>query len=576
MNGELSDYWGEESSGIDLATRYFTQSKFDNLPRAVVGVIDDDKTNPEIPGEVGHGILVTHAIQSGERGSGMNLATLWKNGSRDFYNLVYEEEKWNENAKTFLTFLPSAEGVDVLNFSNHGFPTGFFPKLMKIANEKNMIVVTSADNHGLMIYEKDPEKEARNDLMVISALTPLGLLGGFSTPMKNSFIAAAGDNVLTGADEIFGGTSVSTPLVSGVVTSVRTFLPDISFTEMKTLLFKTRILTLNSRSKVKLHGDGYLNAYLAMRVAERIREKCQSNLNKKCYAEHLKSPDTFNFQSEWIRPERWMTTFPKCAPENIAPVPSSASCQDKVEVFAELRKSSFLAPNNSTFTRALACVYKSELKLPVNALFYENLTLSIDKIPLDKVNEFNRDALRRLKGPLAQSDVEYMMSYFETLMKHFPKDINRIIESVYATLDSNQRLRIILALDEISERLPDQPPIVDIGLIETLFADLDKNYEAEIAREYADKLFVYINMRTNKEKVALMPAIAKFNAAIPEKELVQSAAAGTYINLDEERTYFAQKCRELLQNKVHANAPGLKKLCHWIKTFDPNSASQSQ
>ncbi len=561
MNGELSDFWAEEQTGIDLARVYFKE-KATEWEKATVGIVDAG-LSPSDEGGVGHGELVARTMQSGDHGSLVGLAKIRKFGEYPFYKVdLDDEEKFAAVLDQFLVELENFD-VDVWNFSNHGFPSQFYERLVKIARKRNLIIVTSADNLRSMDTEKDYRKEALSGLFVVSGMTPVGLVGGYSTPMKNSTLAAPADNVLTGNADVFGGTSASAPLVAGVVTAVRTLLPKLPFELARDLLLKSAIPTLNGLEKLGENGRGSLNAFLALRVAERVRESCSKQLTLNCYETQLKNADNWNFPVDTALLSGFSENFPSCA--STLPQPTSSDARgltDASTTFHQLRSAHFLNPRRADLTRALSCAYARELKLPVTATFYGILTEINAGKTRTAIKTQLLQKLAQLKGPLVQEKYLYVHSYFETLLRAYPSDVNTILQQVYLSLNTQQKLALILALDHFTEYLGDDlRNLGDASLLRAIFKDLRANFERAQGREAAGQLCIYTQHLPLQSRIEFLSLIGEFftgNSA----DMDNSPLLIPFTALEEERLFFSRECKKLSRTKQFTG--GLKALCEKI------------
>jgi hypothetical protein len=256
-----------------------------------------------------------------------------------------------------------------------GLPDGAFAKSVFSRLAKHHIIVTSAGNGYALSPRVQPLKQV-SDIIRVGGVSPLGLISGGSREALDEgiSIAAPGDGgylTQTNAQrlDVFSGTSAASALVTGSLSNVMTFIPDLTTLEAKILLKRTAIPTVHARQKPPKNGPGTLNAFKLLQVAKRLHEKWEKNgvPEKNKRREALEEISIYDFEKEaqllLNEGKRLM---------------KSELCDDKRKGFWKLREAFFLSsgPLSSTFTESqelVARVYDSE-KYSLNAQFFRNFT----------------------------------------------------------------------------------------------------------------------------------------------------------------------------------------------------------
>ena len=228
--------------------------------------------------------------------------------------------------------------------------------------EHDVLVIQTPGNH----YHADDQSYFRPKLqpstnIVVGSLSPWGFLSSFSTASDQVEVTAPSDEYLTtfynGAYHLMGGTSGAQPLVSGALANVISFLPGLTLVEARELLRRTAIPTADSRHGIPGSGSGMVNAYLLVRVADRLRPEWPLNSHR-----ILNDISLYEFQSESDRTLDQARELLRS--ENL--------CQ-RTRAVQLLRKALLLNSRNRDASRLLIQFYRSA-GFTDNAVFVESIT----------------------------------------------------------------------------------------------------------------------------------------------------------------------------------------------------------
>ena len=199
--------------------------------------------------------------------------------------------------------------------------------------------------------------------IIVGSLAPNGDKSDFSQEHPEVHIMAPADNSISSvnsAGEVvrFGGTSASTPLVTGALSAfnwMSNYHPTPE--EAKILLQMTAIPHKYSNSKPRKNGFGMLNAYKMGMMGKKLKERCGKL--KKCMQLAIRDSKTY----ELFEPDKTLltdlkNTFPECSQSVcVNPEQRFIFCSKKREVFNRLRKQAFLMPTSPVVWRYLSCIY---------------------------------------------------------------------------------------------------------------------------------------------------------------------------------------------------------------------------
>ena len=267
-------------------------------------------------------------------------------------NDLLEAQIWTGNAYRLGLVIDSLP--DIVNISRKFDPLvrAFTPpeiqeQYTKIAQKT--IVVASAGN-----VFPDPIESGKRELfdkmIIVGSTEPSGCVTLYSPSNDKVTICAPSGNrrVLqtTGEEDgsiAFGGTSGATPLVTGALADVLSFLPTLTVSEARQMLQKTAIIS----------GDNtaVLNYYKLIRVAIKL-----STIGWPEHRKFIFTDDFYDFTDE----SRQYLSIDNTSEE---------------QTFANLRRAFFLSSNNSAIREKLSQIY-AQAGYEAQALFYGN-----DSIP---------------------------------------------------------------------------------------------------------------------------------------------------------------------------------------------------
>ena len=238
-------------------------------------------------------------------------------------------------------------------------------KHIKTANRllDKTIFVTSSGNDftfpTLFNGEKFIERLGHK-MLVVGSLDPSGFVSIFSQEHKHVTVLAPSDHFIRsrgheGWLDKFGGTSGSSPLVSGAVADLRSIIPDLTRDEVATIITKTATLTsINTVSK--LDGHGTLNQYKMLRVGQRLAENGWPNDR----ANLITDAKTYDFADE-----------AKKLADKAEALLKTGNEADYEAGFKKLRTAFALDTSNSKTRTLLANIYR-DAGYTVQAMFYDN------------------------------------------------------------------------------------------------------------------------------------------------------------------------------------------------------------
>ena len=252
-----------------------------------------------------------------------------------------------------------------------------------LMNQGVIVIQAAGNDYPHRGLELDPNW----GIIQVSSLSPIGLVSGFSSPDSNNTIGAPSDvfvQARVGEKLVtFSGTSGAQPLVCGAVANVISLLPGITNAEVKELLVKTAIPTVNAYEEPLLSGFGMVNAYKLVKVAEAVQRDWPTN-RKEIFENH----QIYNFDNEVAIDLEHSRQL----------ISQESDYSKKNETLIWLRKAFFLSPNNKIIRDQLSSLYEQN-GFKVNALFYKSL---------GGINESGMSNLYKLKnGPIWDALIRY-------------------------------------------------------------------------------------------------------------------------------------------------------------------------
>ncbi|OFZ13274.1 MAG: hypothetical protein A2X86_16120 [Bdellovibrionales bacterium GWA2_49_15] len=228
--------------------------------------------------------------------------------------------------------------------------------------------------------------------ILVGSLQPNGAPSSFSNEHNDVAISVPVDNNLAysfgheGGNKVlkkFGGTSAATPMVTGALSNVQSFLPGITSAELKKLLQNTAIPTTGTR--FGKNGAGSLNAYALLRVAIRMAQDWPANRNT--INGNTSAPESpFNFVAE---SERYFSKARRLLGQ-------FNSCANLKEGLAALRTAFFLDPTNNNIRQELYTLYATA-GYKAQAEFYGNVETAM-KNPTTAQTIKNRSLMRAVSA----------------------------------------------------------------------------------------------------------------------------------------------------------------------------------
>lgn len=369
--GGLSPLWAQEIIGADLAKKlvltnssaktvtygHFEDTDPNGLENANLSpLMSACKNNPDSP------LCPNSDKKNRNFNHGTHVASLVSDSivgvaakAKFVAGAVYPDSNTSENfLKT--TDVIANEKPDLvcssMVFNDHPvFTTG----LNTILNNGTIMVQGSGNS-----YPTPSTVSLQDRVILVGSISPFGFTSGFSSESENVVVLAPSDNFLmtrdagTGEFSNFSGTSGAQPLVCGAVANSLSILPGMTSEEVKLLLKKTAIPTINSKEEPKKNGVGTLNALKMVAVAQRLAADWPANRDK------LKNDSTYDFKKESNDSHQ----------EALKLINSKLLCE-KRKGLDLLRGSFLLNPENKEVRKKMADVYRSS-GFQTNADFYDS------------------------------------------------------------------------------------------------------------------------------------------------------------------------------------------------------------
>ncbi|OFZ11519.1 MAG: hypothetical protein A2Z20_12860 [Bdellovibrionales bacterium RBG_16_40_8] len=320
--------------------------------------------------------------------------------------------------------------------------------------------------------------------ITVGALQPNGLQTEYSqADNKIAISAPVGYDIQTIADDksqtgkqltSFSGTSAATPVVSGALTNVLSYLPGLSSDEARKLLEKTAILTAD--------GSKSLNAYALVRVAAKLANnwpKWPNNRNL------IHGDEIYNFIEEAKELFKEATEKFKNASKSSN---SSNYCSLKLEALSLLRKSFFLNPRSTETRNKLYAEYEAA-GYQEQAQFY-GLPIKVKAIPAVNTEIMNHKLIRAIGNGNVKS-VEDLLNSGASITARGGSVSGRKDASIYHILD-RANLKVDdkkNIFDAINKKTSNDPVFYsDIYTNSKLAIEFDKNdvLKNNITKYYAN------------------------------------------------------------------------------------------
>ena len=259
-------------------------------------------------------------------------------------------------------------------------PVDNLTHFVSLASTRGITFITSADNSNRLVSAGKRNLALDDRIIIVSSLSPNGDPSTFTSYGDLSTISAPSDTFIrsytfAGQSELFGGTSGATPLVTGTIGAF-TLISDypLEAKEIKHLLTQTAI-PLPRLPKSNLLGAGMVNSYKIGRVAQRLQDRCNSDLSEReqydCMSDLLRTEEIYNFktQSQSLI-DSAQGAFPLCFPE-VHTMEEATNCQQtkSFKAFNDIRRAAFLYPENPQIWQKIVCINKNYIKSPNLVLF---------------------------------------------------------------------------------------------------------------------------------------------------------------------------------------------------------------
>ena len=398
--------WAQEYAGIDLMKEELEKlKKSENLKQPSIAIFDSgfwglDKTNiqHQYEGEDGwedgnHGAHTANLTLSNSIVSSGGV------GSIDYVIEMKQPEDYQKAVQIFEKIgYPSIINNSMIHWHN----SKSHQALQKIASHGTTIVVSGGNhypsNHSIL-------PSVASNLLTIGWIGANGFYHPSSTDGKQlDLVAPSGMSMLSKSTNegysFFGGSSGSTPLVSGVATNLVGLLGHSHISVIEPILKKS---ALKYPLQNSLNGAGLLNSYKAFKVAQKIRNKC--NTSKFCIENEVLNPHNYEFNSDTKLLQRAKEAIYKEIPSCKSHQPSSYNMNDcsLKESIQILRKDFFLTKDKDS-ANILSCVYQS-LGFKNNASFYNFYSQNqLTKQAIDRMSD--DDFFRHLRYAPHISDTE--------------------------------------------------------------------------------------------------------------------------------------------------------------------------
>jgi hypothetical protein len=285
-----------------------------------------------------HGTSVAHLIANKSSvGVGVN-AEIHSLATADGSTYLKAFDKTLDN-------LNSDDPSALINMSM-GVPTQYKKLINKLA-DKAVLVIASGNEF------PDPIEVSKRDKtppkIIVGSIAPDGTHSTFSREGEGVTVVAPSDIFIRSkrgdgtTDELFGGTSGATPVVSGALSNVMSLLPGIKTKELQKMIDKTSIQT-HANLDNDGNGAGSINAYALLLAANRLKKDWPRNRRQ------LRGRVVYNFK-------RVARKLKKRAKELLE---DNLDCDKRKEALKLLRRAFFINPKDKKTRRLLAGIYKLE------------------------------------------------------------------------------------------------------------------------------------------------------------------------------------------------------------------------
>lgn len=523
--GKLSDYWAQEMAGTDLLREEL--EKINPLPKNkfLIAVFDGPRGdhNTHVQNLISHKkdqavlpALNTSQIQFFQTSGSSQYMDVVQNlilNSTNQQNIKNTESSIEGDVKSMTE--PSKQLPSFINNSRvWGNSQPIYEAISQI-HPPAILIQAAGNSYPSPLGSVANQFSKDFDSILVGSLSPSGLVNYDSQEGEEIHILApAGDYITSiGSDgkyKKFGGTSGATPLVTGALAGFE-WLSGYHPTpeEAKLLLKQTAMPTIHSVfENPQRNGVGMLNAYKLGRVAKRLKEKCNTNLD--CFKREVRYPENYEFSIDKEEILKQVSlAFPICSGQDNT---QEVSCEDKKSVFKNLRRVILLDIENINLLERLHCIYKQEGFLE-NAFNVKSMIIAVTRDEdqsLKHLEQIIQDAPTNARKPfsLAINDIGGKKG-LELLKNVFSQNSSEEIRvqfmlAIFSTLGYEKGLKLLeqLAQDSSKQvRATAAWAIGDIGSLQglKLLKPLTQDSDEQV-RKTAIKAIQAIQYIQNKNK----------------------------------------------------------------------------
>jgi ankyrin repeat protein len=382
--GKVTEFWAQEAVGAPETRNLMNELNTDNnLDKVKIGLIDghfdtegiikDIGVSPELSSCIGKNSSSETSTQLREQcGVFDSIASILNKGNdterishgTSVAHLIAGKSDVGIGTNAQIHSLATADGssyagafdrtLDSLSSNNPpnlinmsmGVPSQYRSLLNQVA-DKAVLVIASGNEF------PDPIEESKRDKtppkIIVGSIAPDGTHSTFSREGEGVSVVAPSDIFIRSkrgdgsTDELFGGTSGATPVVSGALSNVMSLLPGIKTKELQRMIDRTSIKT-HANFENDQNGAGSINAYALLLAAKRLKKGWPRNKRE------LRGRNIYNFKA----------AARKLKNKALEILKISLDCDKKKEALKLLRRAFFLNPNNNSIRRHLSGMYKQE------------------------------------------------------------------------------------------------------------------------------------------------------------------------------------------------------------------------
>lgn len=406
----LTPLWAQEAIGSPEALEFLNWFDKQNPSRSVVWVpvgindggiflnfLSPEKLNQELKQKLASGVDVAPPTSTPEslatRNHAYSVSTLIADphgtgvGHRAYYSWFSNALTQRDVSSSFLSaqvrpqFVNRSIGVRALGGVDNS------QDIQTIASQT--VVVAASGNSFPWITDKGSYRA-----IIVGAVDPSGFMADFSQSGSGLTISAPGHLVLAmtgpGRMDAISGTSFAAPLVTGVLSTVASVLPGVSFEELKEMVRRTAIPSVAFSHAATWDGWGIVNQSKLLRAAHRLVVGWPGNRAQ--------------IAADWVYDFRPEVQFKKAQLQGMTSIPG---CEGELARLKLLRQNFFLDPLDKETRASLAKVYRNNHYFAQSTYYQHpetNLTIPAVKKRLDS-RQFQLEVSReRLQEIVALKD----------------------------------------------------------------------------------------------------------------------------------------------------------------------------